>query len=439
MKLTKLHLINYRGAKDLIIDLDPKLNVFIGTNGTGKSTILDSVALMLSWVIKRIENPKSSGSSIPDLSITNQQNFALIEMTVENESEPLTWKLHKVRPGRISKESSDLTQLKQYTESVRRQLDQQQVTNLTLFAYYPVNRAVSMLDIPARIRIKHEFSPLAAYDNALNSEANFRIFFEWFREREDIENENFRLIKQNEQTSLFPEDDLNKTREQLTYPDLQLEAVRQTIEKFLPGFTRPRVRRNPLRMEITKDQQVLRIEQLSDGKKCLMAMVGDLARRLVILNPGHPQPLTAPAIILIDEIDLHLHPQWQRRIIPTLLATFPNCQFLITTHSPHVVTHVQPENLQILEQTEAGIEVNSASESYGKTAERILEDLMGLTTTRPTEIEQSLQQIYQCIDNAELATAKQKLKQLRQNIKSITDTELTRLELIIRREERSAL
>ena len=438
MKLTKLHLTNYRGAKDLIINLDPKLNVFIGTNGTGKSTILDSVALMLSWIIKRIENPKSSGSSIPDSSITNQQNFAMIEMTMENEGKILTWKLHKVRPGRISKEGSDLTQLKQYTESVRMQLDQQQGTSLTLFAYYPVNRAVSMLDIPRRIRIKHSFSPLAAYNNALNSEANFRIFFEWFREREDIENENFRLIKQNEKTSLFPEDDFNKLTEQPTYPDPQLEAVRQTIEKFLPGFTQPRVRRNPLRMEIIKDRQILRIEQLSDGEKCLIAMVGDLARRLVILNSSHPQPLTAPAIILIDEIDLHIHPQWQRRIIPTLLATFPNCQFLITTHSPHVVTHVQPENLQILEQTEAGIQVNSASESYGKTAERILEDLMGLTTTRPTEIEQSLQEIYQCVDKAELASAKQKLSQLRKNIKSTTDPELTRLELMIRREERKA-
>lgn len=441
MKLTKLQLTNYRGAKDLTINLDPKLNIFIGTNGAGKSTILDAVASMLSWVIKRIEKPQGAGQEISPLEITNAEGFSKIEIAAVADGETVTWKHHKVRTGKVylGKETSDYTELKTYTENIRRQLAENNPNRLTLFAYYPVNRAV--LDIPLKIKEKHLFSPLNAYENALDGKANFRIFFEWFREREDIENENFKLlqgtiIQQYEKSSLFNEGDLNNI--DVNYPDRQLEAVRQTISRFLPSFVNPRVRRKPLRMEITKNHQILRIDQLSDGEKCLIAMVGDLARRLVILNPDHPQPLEASGIILIDEIDLHLHPQWQHRIIPTLLSTFPNCQFLITTHSPHIITYVQPENLHLLEQTSAGIQVYSAGESYGKTAERILEDLMGLTTTRPSEIEDSLQSIYQDIDNSQLTAAKQKLDQLRKTIKSTTDSELTRLELMIRREERKS-
>ncbi|NEP62444.1 MAG: AAA family ATPase [Symploca sp. SIO2G7] len=433
MKLTKLHLTNYRAAENLEIDLHRRLNVFIGANGAGKTTVLESIAIMLSWVVKRIENPKGSGQQIIPFHITNGKTFSRIELYSEVNNELLTWKLYKVRQGKLnlSKENSILTTLKIYTEKVREQLTYQNATNLTLFVYYPVNRAV--LDIPLKIRKKHLFEPLAAYENSLTSGADFRIFFEWFRQREDIENENFKLIQKNQQNPLLQN---NNIEDNITYPDRQLETVRKAIENFLPGFTNPTVRRSPLRLEITKHTETLRIDQLSDGEKCLVAMVGDLARRMVMLHQNHSEPLNASGIILIDEIDLHLHPQWQRLIIPTLLKTFPNCQFIITTHSPHVVTHVQPENLQIIHQTEKGLKVNLATESYGKTAERILEDLMGLATTRPSEIEQFLQEIYLDIDQHQLDNAKNKLNSLRETIKSTADSELTRLELMIRREER---
>jgi predicted ATP-binding protein involved in virulence len=86
---------------------------------------------------------------------------------------------------------------------------------------------------------------------------------------------------------------------------------------------------------------------LSDGEKCLLAMVGDLARRLAIANPDYPDALQGEAIVLIDEIELHLHPSWQRNIIPALKRTFPKCQFIITTHSPQVLSYIQPKNIYL--------------------------------------------------------------------------------------------
>lgn len=138
-------------------------------------------------------------------------------------------------------------------------------------------------------------------------------------------------------------------RDNSAYRDRQLEAVRQAIASLLPGFSSLQVRQSPLRMTISKDSEDLVITQLSDGEKCLMAMVGDIARRLAIANPNRDDPLQGSGIILIDEIELHLHPGWQQRVIPSLTKTFPNCQFIVTTHSPQVVSHVKSEGIYLLE------------------------------------------------------------------------------------------
>ena len=93
-------------------------------------------------------------------------------------------------------------------------------------------------------------------------------------------------------------------------------------------------------MEVVKDGEVFNIEQLSDGEKSLIAMIGDLARRLSIANPGVREPLHGRGIVLIDEVELHLHPAWQRDILPRLMNTFPNVQFMVTTHSPLVLAQL---------------------------------------------------------------------------------------------------
>ena len=193
------------------------------------------------------------------------------------------------------------------------------------------------------------------------------------------------------------------------------------------------MRRNPLRMEVEKSGKRLTVNQLSDGEKCLMAMVGDLARKMAIANPVRDNPLVGEGIILIDEIDLHLHPKWQRMVIPKLTAIFPNCQFIISTHSPHVITHVQPECLYLLEQTSTGMMAQRPRESYGKNTDRILEDLMGLETTRPDKVSLELDRLYEEIDQGQLVDARQKIADLKTEIGE--DPELVKAEVLIKRKE----
>ena len=422
MKVTKLNLKNFRDAQALSLELNPKLNVFVGVNGSGKSTVLDAIAIMLSWPVKRIIRSGASGSSIIENDITNGKSSSSVQLSCEIDSKTIEWKLSKNRKGHAaSEDKSNLLDLKDYVTAIQNQISEtSEKVNIPLFVYYPVNRAV--LDIPLRIRGQHNFDLLTAYDNALTSGANFRTFFEWFRVREDLENEKFREYQN---VSIKPIDS--------QFPDPQLEAVRNALSKILPDFSNLTVRRSPLRMEVEKNGKRLIVNQLSGGELILIAMIGDLARRMAIANPDSTKPLLGSGIVLIDEIDLHLHPRWQRIIVHKLLAIFPNCQFIISTHSPHVITHVHPESLFLLEQTDSGIVARKPNESYGKNVDRVLEDLMGLETTRPDEVDSDLHSIFETIDAGKLEEARSQITDLMQKIGA--DPELVKAEVLIKRRE----
>ncbi|MEM6614657.1 MAG: AAA family ATPase, partial [Cyanobacteria bacterium P01_C01_bin.72] len=191
--------------------------------------------------------------------------------------------------------------------------------------------------------------------------------------------------------------------------DRELEAVRKAIYQMIEGFSNLRVERYPLQMTLEKNGQKLVVNQLSDGEKGLLAMVGDLARRLAMVNSSEKDALKGEAIVLIDQIELHLHPKWQREIISALKRTFPNCQFIITTHSTQVVSNIKPENIYILETTQEGVIARHPQSSFGRDSNSILEDVMGVSE-RPLEIKQDLLNLFQIIEEGNLEAA-QKLRQ----------------------------
>ncbi|NEP57984.1 MAG: AAA family ATPase [Symploca sp. SIO2G7] len=446
-RITQLKMEAFRGIGDLTLEFNQSgANVLIGVNGIGKSSILDCLALMLTWFVNRIRyNPDthymSSGSLFQKKphpaqgekfeyrDLQNDSTEVRCEMFAVVDTQDIQWFLKGIKQGNdlryksseyIPSEmqallgysrSRDKSRLESITDNLRQKLlQEQQLIDIPVIIYYPINRAV--LDIPLEL-LDNQVAQVSIYENSLTTSIDFKDFFQWFRTTEDLENE--------------------KIRDNVEYRDRKLEAVRNAIAQFLPGFNNLRVRRSPLRMTVAKAGQELIINQLSDGEKCLLAMVGDIARRLAIANPSLENPLYGSGVILIDEIELHLHPSWERRIIDSLTDTFPHCQFIVTTHSPQVVSHVKPEAVYVLEKAEHGIIAYHPESSFGRESNRILVDLMGVDE-RPEAIKQDLLKLFRLIDDGNLDKARELRQQLAQKIGG-GEPEFAKADMLIRRKE----
>jgi len=342
MKIMRLEIKNFRGVREMQLDFDPRLNVFAGVNGAGKSSIVHCLAILISRLTRRIVSGKNKGRLFAEDDIHLGEKYTKNSIHVEIKDENYRWTAGKSILKGKKTTLPNQSEIKRLVASIHDDLDGDARTSIPLAALYSTNR--SAVKVPLRIKKKHGFDQLAALEDSLaeeRQEADFKLFFEWFRNREDIENENRRYLD-----AFFQPDDFE-------FPDRQLEAVRNALKAFMPEFSDLQVRRKPkLRMVVKKNGNEFRIEHLSDGEKCLIALVGDIARRLAIANPNFNDPLQGKAVILIDEIDLHLHPSWQRMVVPSLLGTFPNCQFIITTHSPQVLGETDAHHIFLLYQNE---------------------------------------------------------------------------------------
>ena len=153
-----------------------------------------------------------------------------------------------------------------------------------------------------------------------------------------------------------------------------LEALDLAVERFLPEYGQLELgtEGEPL-MLISSGTNKIPVRHLSDGERGVLALVLDLTRRLAQANPELDDPASeARAVVLIDEIELHLHPKWQRRIVRNLTEAFPKCQFIATTHSPQVIGEVEHSRIQIISD---GM-VYSPSHSFGVDSSRVLEEIM---------------------------------------------------------------
>ena len=397
MKLESIHLRNFRAFEELKLDFHPKLNVIAGVNGAGKTTILDVCSIFMSHIISQIEKGTSQRAiKISELDIFNKSSETFVSAKFKDDfikndvNNFIVLNQTRIRFGKSK--NNELDGLKKYAQFIQENiLALEEDYNIPLFAYYKNNRVV--LDIPLRVRNKHSFTLLNAYEGSLNGDTSFRLLFEWLREQEDYENEyksddvdkNYYISRIREieeqiegwknNTSHFTvgsniyekseeiesiidslnnlKDTLNmrlKMQDKRLYKETKrnLDFVKEALQVFLPNVLDIRIRRNPLAMVAIKNGSLIQINQLSDGEKSLLALVGDIARRLILANPSLENPLYGEGIVLIDEIELHLHPKWQREVINKLQKVFPNIQFILTTHSPQVISETPRECLHIL-------------------------------------------------------------------------------------------
>jgi predicted ATP-binding protein involved in virulence len=422
MKVINLIIRNFRAIDNLSLDLSRSRNtVLVGINGSGKSSVLDCIAIMLAELLDWLPDFPPGNRGLEAADVKDPATECVIEIVVEHGGQTQSAGLRATRrgPGRpieIDREGQGDCLLRLFADLD--DIDRRSAVRVPIAVYYPVNRAV--VEVPVDSPPSLGLEQLSAFEGALGgARVDFEGFFRWFRNREDIENE-----------------------ERITdssHRDREIDAVRRAIEKMVPGFSNPRVRRAPPRMVVTKRDEEngeateLQISQLSDGEKCLIAMVGDIARRLAMANPGLEDPLLGDGVMLIDQIELHLHPAWQRVIVPALERTFANCQFIVTTHSPQVLSQVRPEAIYLLERTPQGIAAYRPTSSYGRDSNRILEELMGVSE-RPEEIQRDLKDYFRFIDEGNMSEAAKLREKLEKDI-GADDPEFARADVLIRRRE----
>lgn len=451
MEVKKLALHNVGRFDELEILLAPLENlnsnvtVFIGNNGSGKTSVLKSLATSLSWLVSRIQSEKGIGSPIIELAIKNGRTSASIELGVchptekaldsnaeveSNDNNYFSWNVAKARKGRKGAFKSEYWGVTALAEHYRSNLSIDEKASLPLIAFYSVERVV--LDIPLKIKEKHTFLQLDGYDKSLSQGVDFRRFFEWFREREDTENEvgvSDEILETLK--GLVGDDAWMKLKEiNASNRDIQLTAVRSAIYKFMPEFSNLRVRRKPrLHMSIDKNGQTLNVAQLSQGEKSLMALIGDIARRLAVMNPSLDNPLMGDGIVLIDEVDMHLHPKWQRSLIKQLTTTFPKCQFVLTTHSPLVIS----DSKDVLTYLIGDNEVKQLPPLFGEDANTVLLDIMD-TDIRNADINIKLNDLLDAIHDSDFYNANARLTELEEDLPA-SNAELAKARLLLRKKE----
>lgn len=433
MKLKKVTLENIGRFSNVTIDFFNESSgsianhvILIGNNGSGKTTILESIALALSWFVGRVKSDRGTGGAINEQKVRNEASSGNIQINVSIEDENYQWTISKAKKGKKADIHTNLEGLNRLSDIYRTNYTVNNHHEFPILTYYDANRGV--LDIPLRIKTKHNFEPLNGYDNSLKGIVDYRTFFEWFRIKEDSENEEkVKLLRAFKNSQNIDKNFLEKLDE---ISDYQLTSVREALKIFLPEFDNIRVERKPrIHMAVDKNGEHFNLEQLSQGEKLTMAMVGDIARRLAILNPNHKNPLLGDGVIIIDEAELHLHPQWQRNLIERLNRTFPNCQFIYTTHSPLLISDYK--DIKCFSLVDG--EIFPIDELYGLDINQVLLEAME-TDIRAVEVQQLLDTFWEHIMDKNLEKSKEYLRKL-SSILPENNLELVKSRLLLKKME----
>lgn len=395
MKLESLSLAHCGGFEQLDITFEPDVTLIAGVNGVGKSTLLRALGVILTRTQRRIGVTRNRPSSLRPDDIFIGSEVAILSALMDFNG-------RKVRADFLQRLNAKATRKFDLFGAVP-----EQTTNECLAVYFSPKR-----QLPGQPRSLPEakpFDPSIAYGRALHDrEVELREFMHWFRTQEKL-------------------DAASEPRRLKV-----LDALRAVVGELLPEFGNLRIQEQPrLGFVVDKRGQPFYLHQLSDGERGLLALVFDLTRRLAIANPDSDNPIAeGVALVLIDEIELHLHPKWQRDVLQRLRDIFKACQFVVTTHSPLVLGEVPARCVRFLEFVNGRVGVTVPTEAYGMDANRILQEFMG-APVRNRQVDGELKTLFELIDQERFDAARAAIAALERKLGE-DEPELTRASSLIR-------
>ena len=404
MILEQLSLANFRGFEQIDLLFDPKVTVIAGVNGVGKSGILYALTVLFSRSLPEFTPSAAKSISFTDDAIhygkssletsaifaADDQRCHINIQRIRNDDaggdRPLLL-LENVRTE--FSRTGDLDAAKMETQRVLRTLKDRPAQPVVIF-FSPRRQLPGK---PKTIDKPKPYDPKEAYKEALDDrDVTLRQFMHWFH-----------------------------TQEVLAGPDADrrrqvLDILRQVVATFLPEFTNLRIETEPLRLLVDKAGVPLTLNQLSDGERGMLAILFDITRRLSIANPESSDPVAeGKAIVLIDEIELHLHPMWQRQVLKRFAETFARCQFIVTSHSPLVLGEVEGKSIRFLYRDDGKVLSWTPEHALGLDTNRVLEDLMGVDSRDPATTAK-LHELAQAIDREQFEQARGIIAELQTQI-----------------------
>ena len=401
MIVTDIKLVNVRSIVAAEMRFQPGFNLIVGDNGAGKTTILEALAVCISEYVRSCTGD-TKARTFGDEAIRVGAESLDVECRFEREGSPARFVIHKPRerkPGRQARREfvGSRTPSISHSHELRENgggyaTDLAGPAGRPLGVLYSTARAVPKERAPRSLGGKS-----AAYEDALlDREVGLGYFASWLGMKQSL--------------------DAGRSRQALT-------GVQNSVQRFLPGYSNLRLGGDDDRtLLIDRHGKTIAVRQLSHGERGILAVVLDLTWRLAQLNVDSPDPASeTSAVVLIDEIDLHLHPKWQREIARKLTETFPRCQFIATTHSPQVIGEVESDRIQII----SGDDVYHPEYSFGFDSNRVLQDIME-ADPRTRTVCTLLTKIKKELDNEAFTPARQSLKQLIAKVGE-HDPEVTRI------------
>lgn len=393
MIIKSLRVIDFRCFNDTRIDFHPGLTVLVANNGGGKTAILDAIAIALSPYTKKFEHGSTANFHREDAHLrrldlpytdavhgsigVKQASERIFPVTLAAELEhndttiPIKRILGSAKGRTTTKEAKGLELLAaEKIEKIR----ESSAEPLPVVAYYGTGRLYQQKRLTLRktpLSVDNPTSRTMGYLDCLSPDSSYKHFAEWmkrttFANAEEIDNP-------------------SSVDSERFYANL-LQGVREPIDSMLAstGWKGLRYRIYTDELTVSETQRIIPVTSLSDGIRNILSLAGDLAYRCVMLNPafGANAAKMTSGIVMIDEVDMHLHPSWQQTIITDLQRTFPNIQFIVTTHSPQVLSTVRPESIRIINNYGTITDGSEADfHSFGARSNAILNDIMGVSAS----------------------------------------------------------
>ena len=402
IKLHKILLKNFRGFKEIEITFEDHITCIAGINGAGKTTILQAIAKSLSLLANKA-------------SLTNKKNYTLGKNDIHRDSVSYEDFIGNAEikaaynfNGRAYITDYELEYFGGKTSSTTKadKINFIEDTEYPVFSYYAATRDATSMEesINKEVAASNVYE---LYSNLDTEITNYNDFFTWYRRREDIENERLIMAHRNN----IPGYDY----------DIELQSVRYAIESFFGKKYKMHVNRTENILLVDNGKNEISFSNLSEGEKSIILLIGDIARKLAITSSVRYKKLpmdvkdiiNSDGIILIDEIEMHLHPSWQRKISKILIETFPNCQFIITTHSPQVLGELKTDEIWLLN----NFTVYRPTASFGLTSNEILDEIMDVidedkSLSRNRIIAEKLSKVSMLVEEEKFSEAKKVIDEI---------------------------